>query len=126
MNREELEKYIFDTYGVEGETPWLDEPTFKVFRHENNRKWFAIIMTIGKDKLKLDEDGDIDVVNYKCDPYLIPVLRKENCIFPAYHMNKEHWLTASLDGSVSKENHQFLLDMSYELTGVKPPKKHKN
>ena len=119
MNREELKQYILEAYGVVGETPWIDEPTSMVFRHESNRKWFAILMTIDKRKLKLNEDGLIDVVNYKCDPFLIPSLRTQKGIYPAYHMNKEHWITIALDGTVERENHQFLLDMSYELTSRK-------
>ncbi len=37
-------------------------------------------------------------------------------MFPAYHMNKAHWLTIALDGSAEEEKLKFLLDMSYELT----------
>ena len=58
----------------------------------------------------------ISVVNVKCDPRLIGSFREEPGIFPAYHMNKAHWLTIALDGSVDAETMKFLLDMSYELT----------
>ena len=42
--------------------------------------------------------------------------REEAGMFPAYHMNKAHWLTIALDGSAEEEKLKFLLDMSYELT----------
>lgn len=41
----------------------------------------------------------------------------KNGILPAYHMNKEHWITILLDGTVSKEKICELIDISYELTG---------
>ena len=40
-------------------------------------------------------------------------------IFPAYHMNKEHWLTVALDGNVSATNVQFLLALSFDFTDTK-------
>ena len=44
MNRNELEQFIKDTYVVETNFPWDSAPTFEVFRHPNNQKWFALIM----------------------------------------------------------------------------------
>ena len=123
MTRLEIERLIEEKYGVTGEKPWMKYPSFSVFRHEGNKKWFAVIMTLDRGKFGVDGEGEVDVVNLKCDTDIAYFVRQERGVYPAYHMNKEHWLTASLDGSVSKENHQFLLDMSYELTGVKPPKK---
>ena len=38
------------------------------------------------------------------------------CIFPGWHMNKAHWLSVALDGTVEDEKIKFLVDMSYELT----------
>ena len=68
------------------------------------------------EKLGLPGDGILSVVNVKCDPRLIGSFREEPGIFPAYHMNKAHWLTIALDGSVDEGKLKFLLDMSYELT----------
>ncbi len=42
--------------------------------------------------------------------------RMEPGIFPGWHMNKAHWLTVTLDGTVDDEKIKFLVDMSYELT----------
>ena len=119
MNRQELEKYIVDTYGVKPEYPWSKYPTFAVFRQETNQKWFAVIMTIDKRKLGIKEDGKIDVVNVKCEPNLAAATWEQQGIYPAYHMNKEHWLTVALDGSVLEENLKFLLALSFDLTDSK-------
>ena len=116
MNRSELERYIAEIYSTQGEKPWAQSPTNPVFRHLHNRKWFAIIMDIPREKLGLSGVGILSVVNVKCDPRLIGSFREEPGIFPAYHMNKAHWLTIALDGSAEEEKLKFLLDMSYELT----------
>lgn len=47
---------------------------------------------------------------------MIGGLRKEQGIYPTYHMNKEYWISILLDGTISKEKIQELIDESYELT----------
>ena len=116
MNRAELERYIAEVYSTQGENPWVQSSANTVFRHRHNRKWFAIIMDIPKEKLGLPSEEIISVANVKCDPRLIGSFREDSGIFPAYHMNKTHWLTIALDGSAEEEKLKFLLDMSYELT----------
>ena len=123
MNREELEVYILNHYSTEPDYPWSDTPRAAVFRHAGNRKWFALVMEVPRDKLGLPGTEMLDIVNFKCDPILIASLRVENGIFPAYHMNKASWITAALDGSVPAETIELLLDVSYELTKPKPRRK---
>ena len=126
MNREELEAYILNHNSTEPDYPWADTPRAAVFRHVANRKWFALVMEVPRDKLGLVGTEKLDIVNFKCDPILISSLRGETGIFPAYHMNKASWITASLDGSVSAETIELLLDVSYELTKPKPRRKPVN
>ena len=116
MTRLELAAYLTDTYSVTGEHLFARYPNFRVFRHEGNKKWFAVIMDIPRKKLGLTGDGEISVVNLKCDTRLIGSFRKEPGIFPGWHRNKAHRLTVALDGSVDDEKLKFLVDMSYELT----------
>ena len=99
MDRKGLEQLIFDTYSVEPDYPWMDTPESAVFRHAANRKWFALVTTVPKSKLGLPGQQPVDIVNLKCDPILIGSLRAEPGFYPAYHMNKENWITAALDGS---------------------------
>ena len=126
MNREELEAYILNHYSTEPDYPWADTPRAAVFRHAGNRKWFALVMEVPRDKLGLPGTEKFDIVNFKCDPILISSLRGETGIFPAYHMNKASWITASLDGSVPVETIELLLDVSYELTKPKIRRKTAN
>ena len=116
MNREGLERLISDNYGAEAEYPWLKYPNYAVFRHKSNRKWFALVADVPKNKLGLPETGILDVVNFKCSPLLIGSLLGERGFFPAYHMSKENWITVALDGSVSDEQIKMLLDWSYDAT----------
>ena len=116
MNREELAAYLAHTYGSEGEHLFAKYPSFLVFRHNGNRKWFAVIMDIPGKNLKLPGDDEISVVNLKCDTRLIGSFCEEAGIFPGWHMNKAHWLSVALDGAVEDEKIKFLVDMSYELT----------
>ncbi len=123
MNRDDLEQFINENYNAESDYPWLKYPNYEVFRHSNNRKWFALIMDIPKNKLGLPGTDIIDVVNFKCDPLLIGSLLKEAGFFPAYHMNKESWITVALDKSVNNDTIKMLLDMSYDATALKTHKK---
>ena len=116
MNRTELENYISETFSTTGEQLFAKYPSFRVFRHLGNRKCFAVIMDISRKNLGLSRDGEISVVNLKCDPVLIGSFREEPGVFPAWHMNKAHWLSVALDGTASDDSLMFLLDMSYELT----------
>ena len=116
MNREELATYLADTYNAEGERLFAKYPRFLVFRHNRNRKWFAVIMDIPKTNLCLSGEGEISIVNLKCDTRLIGSFREAPGIFPGWHMNKAHWLSVALDGTVDDGKIKFLVDMSYELT----------
>lgn len=123
MNRDDLEQFINENYNAESNYPWLKYPNYEVFRHSNNRKWFALIMDIPKNKLGVPGTDIIDVVNFKCDPLLIGSLLKEAGFFPAYHMNKESWITVALDKSVNDDTIKMLLGMSYDATALKTHKK---
>ena len=119
MNRNELESFIKETYNADANYPRFRYPNYEVFRHSSNQKWFALIMDVPKRKLGLQGTETLDVINFKCAPLLIGSLREESGFFPAYHMNKDSWITVALDGSVSDEKIKMLLDMSYQATAPK-------
>ncbi len=125
MTRTELERYIFENYGAAPDCPWPGAPNHAVFRHGGNRKWFALVLDVPGNKLGLPGSELLDVVNLKCSPLLLGSLRGEPGIFPAYHMNKESWLSVALDGSASDEQIKLLLELSYEATRPKPRKRRK-
>ena len=104
------------TYDTTGDHLFTRYPDFQVFRYNGNKKWYAVLMGIPGKKLRLTGDDEISAVNLKCDTRLISAFREEPGIFPGWHMNKAHWLSVVLDGSVEDEKIQFLVDMSYKLT----------
>ena len=116
MTRTELAAYLTDTYRTAGAHLFAKYPSFQVFRHNGNKKWFAVIMDVPGKNLGLTCGREVQVVNLKCDTRLIGSFREEPGIFPGWHMNKAHWLSVALDGSVDDEKIRFLVDMSYELT----------
>ena len=116
MTREDVEVHILKAYGCEPEYPWFKFPGYAVYRHRENRKWFAVVMNLSKRKIGIDEEGIVDVMNLKCDPILIGSLLLKKGIFPAYHMNKGNWISVILDGSVPDQEIKWLVDMSFDLT----------
>ena len=121
--KEELFAYAANTYGVEPDYPFSTAPTYAVLRHLSNRKWFALIGDVARCKLGLEGEERVDIINVKCDPILSGSLRLQEGYFPAYHMNHDGWLTILLDGTVPTEEIIPLLDMSFEMTMVKPKKR---
>lgn len=104
-------------YGGRPEYPWRDSPGHAVLRHPENRKWYAMVMDVPRQKLGLPGGGCVDIVNLKCDPILSGSLRSQPGILPAWHMNKEQWISVLLDGTVDPEQLGFLLELSHSLTG---------
>ena len=125
MNRNEFINYVQTAYGVKGDNPWQKDPESTVFRHIGNRKWFALVMRVKKHCIGVDSDEYIDIVNFKCDKVMVGSALGNNGFYPAYHMNKENWITVALDESVPDEKLRMLVDMSYGLTRKKLRRKNK-
>ncbi|MDV0447287.1 hypothetical protein MsAg5_11690 [Methanosarcinaceae archaeon Ag5] len=116
ITREEIFVHVKEKYGVEPDYPWMRTPNYAILRHAGNRKWFAAIVDVSKDKLGLEGKTVVDAINLKCDPILIGILKGDAGILPAYHMNKEHWITVLLDSPIPPEKVCDLIDLSYNLT----------
>ena len=122
MLRDEVLSYVKAKYGVEPDHPWPKYEYDEVLRHKDSRKWFALLMRIERSRLALSGDGEIWVVNLKCDPVMSGSLRMIPGIFPAYHMNHATWISVLLDGTVDKEQVFYLIDVSFDLTASKKKK----
>lgn len=121
MTRQELFNWCKQEYGTEPEYPWLDNNA--VLRRDDNCKWYGAVLEVGKDKLGLSGSGKVDVLNVKCDPILIGSYRTQNGFFPAYHMNKDKWLSVLLDEPSMDAAIKELLALSYQLTAPKRRKR---
>ncbi len=114
--RKEVLKYAEDKYGTVPESMWAKYPEDVVLRHKDNRKWYALIMSVRKNKLGLSGTEAVDILNIKCDPLMLGSLLMQEGFLPCYHMNKNNWITALLDGSADKEQLFMLIDLSYKMT----------
>ena len=106
--------WIKNQFGAEPDYPWPDTPDYCVFRCPNE-KWFALIMKIKYRQLGLSGDEEVWVVNMKADNSEIPTLIDRKSIFPAWHMNKKHWITVLLTAATEFEKLCELTQKSFEL-----------
>lgn len=119
MTRSDVERYIFDTYGITPDYPWEKYPGYAVYRHNGNNKWLAVVMDLPARRFGIDRDGTVEVMNLKCDPILIDMLHYKDGFFPAYHMNKLNWVSVLLGNTVPDEEIKKLIEISFDLTKIK-------
>ena len=112
MNIESLQKHCLSKKGVTEETPFgPDNLVYKVGG--------TMFLLASLDAIPLR-------FNVKCDPDEAEQLRDSySCVLPGYHMNKKHWNTIIIDGSVSDKQLQIWIDASYNLVLESLPKKFK-
>lgn len=110
-------------YNTEPEQLWVKYPGYEVLRHQNNRKWYGIIMDVPKSKLGLSGEEYVDILDLKADPVMAGSFLQNSGIMPGYHMHKGNWITVLLDGSVPMNVIELLLDTSFELTSRKKARK---
>lgn len=110
--------HIKGKYSAEPEFLWPDRyPGYAVFRHSDNKKWFALVATISATSLGLKDDRQIDVINLKFDKnQTYDFAETSDHIFPAYHMNKNNWITVWLDGTLPNGLIFELIKKSYLLS----------
>ena len=130
MDRQTVLEYVKKKYKVLPEYPWRKYDGSAVLRHKDNKKWFALLMGVQGDKVGLLGTVYADVINLKVDDMLFrDVILREDGIMPAYHMNKMHWISVLLDGTVPENMVFDLIDRSFLATAsakkkekIRPPK----
>ena len=113
--KQRLAAFAQEAFGVLPEYLWADSPGCFVLRHPITKKWFAVFMDVSGRRLGLESGEMVSIVNVKCDPLLIGSLLMEEGFFPAYHMNKEHWNSIILDGSIPDQDVKRMIGESYDL-----------
>lgn len=114
MKREKIFEYVKKRYGTIPEYLWKSSPDSAVLRHKNG-KWYAVIMMLDRKKLGLQEEGIVDIIDVKCDTEMTDIIHQIRGFLPGYHMNKQHWITILMDGTVEEKQILDFLDMSYGL-----------
>lgn len=117
MTKEELFAWVKAEFEVEPDYPWNDANA--VLRHRENNKWFGLVMSVQRSKLGLSGNGAIDVLNIKGDPDLICFLRSQSGYLPAYHMNKNSWITIVLEDFKLEDEIKNLVSSSFMETSKK-------
>ena len=113
--KNEIIEYIMDKIGHSPEYLWEYSPSDAIFRSPKNRKWYALLMQVKRKNLGLSGEDKANILNVKCSPATLDQLLFTKGFLPAYHMNKKHWITVLLDGSVEVENIHKLILTSLEL-----------
>ena len=109
MDIETFRHYCLEKTGVTEEFPFDNE---------------TLVFKVGGKMFALANVDDFDGMNLKCDPERAVELREQHeGIQPGWHMNKKHWNTVAVDGSVSDKLIFELIDHSYELVVESLPKK---
>lgn len=111
----QLIDYIRRTHGDELEYLWDKFPKYAVWRRKDSRKWYGILLTVSADRLGFTGTEMMEILDLRIDPEELTALIDQKKYFFGYHMNKKHWLTVCLNGSVPTEEICRRLDRSYEL-----------
>lgn len=109
--------YMAERYGTPLEFLWEKFPDNAVCRRRDNRKWYAALLTVAGKKIGLDSPADVEILDLRIEPALLAQTIDGRRFFPGYHMNKKHWYTICLDGSVPAEELCRRIDQSYVLAG---------
>lgn len=107
--------YIVEKYKDKPEYLWEKFPNNAIFREKSNAKWYAVLLEVKKEKVGINEDGSIEIIDLKAAPDKILSIVDNINYLPGYHMNKKHWFTIKLDGSVPIEIIYSLIDDSFNL-----------
>lgn len=110
-----LMEYCKKHYSDEFEFPWSSSPKNAVVRVPHTRKWYAAILTVRKSRLGLPSEEETEIVNLHLSPEKVSRIVDNKRIFPAYHMNKVHWVSLCLDGGILDRELFPLVEESYAL-----------
>ena len=118
MTKEQFFKFCLDSFGTSPDHPFDDNLETAVLRHTNNRKWYAIVMKVSRRKFGLDSNDLVEVVNLKLPTEMFGSFGASDGVYPAYHMNKLHWISVLLPDA-PEDVVAFLTNASFEATKAK-------
>ena len=125
MTKQEFYELCSSTYSTLPDYPFDEDFETAVFRHGDNRKWFALSMQVSRRKFGIDSDEVIDVVNLKLPTEMFGSFGASDGVYPAYHMNKLHWISVLLPDAPS-DVVQCLTNASFVATKTKRKKRQTN
>ena len=117
--------YVGQKYHDQPEFLWQKFSDNAIFRLQDNRKWYAALLTVAAGRLGLDSNGKvasddkIEIIDLRATAQEVQALVDGKTYLPGYHMNKKTWYTICLNGSVPTEELLARLDASYRLVAAK-------
>ena len=114
MNVEDLRNYCLSLKAVNENMPWAEPQYSMLVTFSVGGKWFCLL------------DPDKKFIDVKSDPEKIQdLLAHYKGAFPAWHMNKEHWIGITLDSDIPDSLIKELLEAAYKAVASHLPKKTK-
>ena len=107
-------EYIKNQYGDELEFLWPKFPNNAIWRRKDNKKWYSLIISLPRNKLKQAGDGIVEIIDVRITEDDLKLIDNKS-ILEAYHMNKKHWITLIIDNSLDNAFVFNLIDKSYIL-----------
>ncbi len=114
-----LLSYVKERYGDSLEFLWEKLSDNAVLRRKDNRKWYAAMLPVRGDRIGLNTQEIVEIIDLRLEPDEMESTIDHKSFFPGYHMNKKHWYSILLDGSVSHEEIARRIDESYRIAGEK-------
>lgn len=111
--------YVQQTYQCDLEHLWPEAPENAVWRRTDNRKWFATVLTVPKNKLGHAENKLVEIIDLHATPEQVADYITQKHYYPGWHMNKKHWYTIILDNSLPTEEICRRIDESYNSVATK-------
>lgn len=107
--------YARKKYGDELEYLWEKFSKNAILRRKDTEKWYAALLTVSKNKIGLNGEEVVEILDLRANPDEVDSIVDNKKYFPGYHMNKKHWITIILDGSVPEKELYKKIDISYSL-----------
>ncbi len=108
-------EFVAETYGDSLEFLWEKFTDNAIWRRKDNKKWYGLILTVAKNKIGLQSEEKVEIIDLRVPPEDIDKIIDGKRILSGYHMNKKHWVTICLDGSVPLNEIENMLNISYGL-----------
>ena len=115
MTKQDFINYCISAYGTVPDFPFEDDFVTTVLRHADTRKWYALVMQVSRRKFGQASDESVDVVNLKMPVEMFGSFGTEDGVYPAYHMNKLHWVSVFLPDATD-DVIKFLTNVSFAAT----------
>jgi len=122
MTQQAFFSFCRDSFGVSPDYPFENDAETAVLRHPDSRRWFALVMRVSRRKFGFDSDELTDVVNLKLPLEMFGSFGRDDGVYPAYHMNKLHWISVLL-ADAPDDVTGFLAGVSFDATASRDRKR---